>query len=354
MGMKALLLLVFSMASLQAQVGGAAAEFSRKANQWMASTDASKRQAAYRTWLQMGPEAMPEFEKSLEVTRRYHDRAIDMLCQGSESIKNPYLEHEDLASEIDSERKRIIPLIRTDWKKKASKIEALRDDMEKLSRINEKIARLVKHETKAFDEAVDAHFLALFEVARQQERFDEEAPSVGMSDEELLAEIVRLHIEGSHMIKQRERFMVSREAAELLAATHEKNKKIGAWASGSMVSFAETLNRERHLLGLRPLLLEEKLSAAAEGHSGDMARLGFFAHESPVPEKKTPWDRARLAGFKGNASGENIYMGSTSSLAAYHAWFASDGHRFTMMASGPTVLGVGMEGRHWTMMTGSM
>ena len=83
-----------------------------------------------------------------------------------------------------------------------------------------------------------------------------------------------------------------------------------------------------------------------------MVRLGFFAHESPVPDKKTPWDRARLAGFEGRGTGENIFMGSTSPQAAYDAWFASDGHRFIMMANGPTLLGVGIAGNHWTMMTG--
>jgi uncharacterized protein YkwD len=352
--MKVLLFLILSISSLHAQVGGAAAEFSRKANQWMASTDSSKRQAAYRTWLQMGAEAMPEYEKSLEAARKFHDQAIDKLCQGSGGIKNPYLGHEDLASEIDTERGRILPLIRTDWKKDGSKIKALREDMETLAGISAKIGRVVKVDTKAFDDAVGSHFAALLEICRQQERFDEEATSVGQEDEEVLAEIVRLQIEGSHLVKLRERFNESREAADLLAVTHEKNKKIGAWASGSMMTFAEVLNVERDLLGLRPLLLEEKLSEAAEGHSKDMLRLGFFAHESPVPEKKSPWDRARLAGFTGNASGENIFMGSASAQAAYDGWFASDGHRFIMMASGPNVVGVGIAGDHWTMMTGKM
>ncbi|MFC7336695.1 CAP domain-containing protein [Haloferula chungangensis] len=350
--MKALWVLLFLISSLQAQVSGPAAEFSRKANQWMASTDASKRQAAYRTWLQMGPEAMPEYEKSLEASRKFHDQAIDKLGQGTAAIQNPYSEHADLASEIDEERKRILPLIRTDWKKDGSRIKELRENMEKLARINERLARLTKVDTRAFDEALESHFAALLEITRQLERFDEEANSIGRSDDEILGEITRLHVEGSHLRAQQERFKKSREAVELLAATNEQNKKMGPWASGSMINFAELLNAERNLLGLRPLVLEEKLSAAAEGHSGDMVRVGFFAHESPVPGKKSPRDRAKLAGFTGSLSGENIYMGSASAQAAYDAWFASDGHRFIMMASGPKLLGVGIAGNHWTMMTG--
>jgi uncharacterized protein YkwD len=106
-------------------------------------------------------------------------------------------------------------------------------------------------------------------------------------------------------------------------------------------------------MGLRPLRIEEKLSAAAEGHSSDMASGGFFAHESPVPNKKTPWDRAKLAQFDGNASGENIFMGSTDPNSAYGGWFGSDGHRFIMFSEGPNCCGVGVSGVHWTFMTGS-
>ena len=352
--MKVLFLLLLTLAPLQAQTGGAAAEFTRKANQWMASTDSSKRQAAYLTWLQMSPEAMPKFEKALEAAWKFHDKAIDKLCYGKGTIKNPYLDHEVLAAEIDAERKRIIPLIRTDWKKKASKIEALRDDMEGLARVYAKIVRETKVDTRPFDLAVDSHFTAMFEITRQKERFDGEANSIGKDDAEILDQIVKEHIEGSHLQALRQRFGKSRAAVELLVATNEENKKARSWASGSVIDFAGILNVERDLLGLRPLQLEEKLSAAAKGHSKDMVRLGFFAHDSPAPNKKTPWDRARLAGFKGNASGENIYMGSTSPQAAYDAWFASDGHRFIMMGSGPSVLGVGIAGSHWTMMTGKM
>jgi uncharacterized protein YkwD len=45
-------------------------------------------------------------------------------------------------------------------------------------------------------------------------------------------------------------------------------------------------------------------------------------------------------------------MGSASPVAAYDAWFGSDGHRFIMFANGPNLIGIGPYGRHWTMMTG--
>ena len=243
----------------------------------------------------MGPDAMPEFEKSLEASRKYHDKAIDKLC----SDANPYLEHEDLARELDTERERIIPLIRTDWKKKGSKIEMLRDDMQGLARLNERIGRVIKSDTAAFDQAFESHFDALTEIARQLERFDSDADTIGMEDDDIREQLIKQHIEGSHMQELRARFMKSRDDAALLVSTNEANEKVGKWASGPMVSFAEMLNVGRDLLGLRPMKLEEKLSAAAEGHSADMVRLGFFAHESPVPNKRTPWDRAKMAEFEG-------------------------------------------------------
>ncbi|MBT7969944.1 MAG: CAP domain-containing protein, partial [Verrucomicrobia bacterium] len=124
------------------------------------------------------------------------------------------------------------------------------------------------------------------------------------------------------------------------------------WASVSQKDFANHLNEFRSLFALTPLRLEEKLSDAAVGHSRDMASMGFFAHQSPIPKKKSPGDRARLAGFKHRWSGENIFMGSASPVAAYDAWFGSDGHRFIMFANGPNLIGIGPYGRHWTMMTG--
>lgn len=69
---------------------------------------------------------------------------------------------------------------------------------------------------------------------------------------------------------------------------------------------------------------------AGRGHSKDMKEKAFFAHESPVAGKETPWKRAALAGTKANA--ENIYMGSTRGVDAIQAWWYSPGHHANMMA----------------------
>lgn len=350
--MKTLLVLLTLALPLSAQQAGSAAEFTRKAGQWMMSIEASKRQAAYRTWMQMGPEAMDDYEKSLEIARKFHSDAINKLCSTSGRSANPYLDHEAVADELDAERARVMPLIRTDWKKDPKKVAMLRDEMATLAGLHDKANRIAKSDVTKLDAAVNAHLDALAELSREMERFDDTLETAKLDDEALRKFVVNDHFEASHLMKARDRFLATRAARTEVEKITATNSKLGGWCNAGMQNFTEILNGERAVLGLPPMRIEEKLSAAAEDHSKDMARLGFFAHESPVPGKKSPWDRARKAGFQGNASGENIFMGSTSPQAAYNGWFGSDGHRFIMMAAGPNVIGVGIAGKHWTMMTG--
>jgi uncharacterized protein YkwD len=109
------------------------------------------------------------------------------------------------------------------------------------------------------------------------------------------------------------------------------------------------LNAMRILLGLSPVLIDPKLHIAARDHSKDMLEKNFFAHDSPVPGKKSPWDRAKKAGTSANA--ENIYFGSRSPAAANEAWFLSPGHHVNMFGNGRRG-GMGRHEGHWTQMFG--
>ncbi|MDB4265211.1 CAP domain-containing protein [bacterium] len=110
------------------------------------------------------------------------------------------------------------------------------------------------------------------------------------------------------------------------------------------------VNEWRLLLGLNALVIDPKLCDAGRGHSEDMDKNNFFAHESPLPGKKTPWDRAGIEGTK--ASGENIYMGSPSPASANKGWFYSPGHHKNMFKARHQRIGLGRYGRHWTQMFG--
>ena len=104
-------------------------------------------------------------------------------------------------------------------------------------------------------------------------------------------------------------------------------------------------NRLRILAGLPALELDPALCKAALMHSEDMVEHGFFAHESPVPGRRTPWDRAREAGTTAHA--ENIASGQRDGPAANRAWFHSPGH-FRNLFGDFRRIGIGGHQRHWT------
>lgn len=108
-------------------------------------------------------------------------------------------------------------------------------------------------------------------------------------------------------------------------------------------------NLTRNLLGLSPLTIDLTLTAVARDHSSDMQTHKFFSHNSPVPGKATPADRARNFGV--SWSGENIFMGSTDGLAAHRAWFHSPGHHRNLLGNHGRV-GVGRTGVYFTQMFG--
>lgn len=109
-------------------------------------------------------------------------------------------------------------------------------------------------------------------------------------------------------------------------------------------------NLIRLLAGYSALEIDPKLCDAGRDHSKDMATLSFFAHESPVAGKKTPFIRAN--NFGTSASGENIYMGSTDPKGANKAWFYSPGHHRNMFNAGHRRIGLGQHNRHWTQLFG--
>ena len=116
------------------------------------------------------------------------------------------------------------------------------------------------------------------------------------------------------------------------------------------VKGVEECNLWRLLAGLNACTLDPKLCEAARDHSKDMAEKGFFAHESPVPGKTTPWDRAK--NFDTSASGENIFMGSNSPHSANSGWFFSPGHHKNMFSPAQNRIGLGQHNAHWTQLFG--
>lgn len=318
----------------------------KKALQWMQNSDPAKREAAYRTFQLYGDEGGAIYRRTLEKARQLHEKKLAEILGDERS--NPFAELEQIAENLKTERARIYALIKTDYKKDPGKIAMLHREVESLAKLRERALKIASKNAESLAQTIDSVATALAEVDREINLIDGNKAAAG---ENTPAKALQQSYEGSVYLKTKQTIAALNQEVSDLEAAHTDNESCD-WADPSQKAFTRTLNDFRALFALNPLRLEERLSQAAVDHSRDMASLGFFAHESPVPGKKSPGDRARKAGFQGGWSGENIFMGSASPQAAYNAWFGSDGHRFIMFASGPNLIGVGPHGKHWTMMTG--
>lgn len=154
-------------------------------------------------------------------------------------------------------------------------------------------------------------------------------------------------------IMQREEVGMAMLGAPLSPANRSVAESI--WRNRDQVLYDEALGLidltvMRSLLGLNALSMDVRLCNASRGHSTDMVEKKFFAHESPVAGKTTPWDRARLAGT--SSQGECIAAGQKDGPGANLAWFLSPGHHVLILGRFRRA-GLGKCKRHWTLMLGN-
>jgi uncharacterized protein YkwD len=95
------------------------------------------------------------------------------------------------------------------------------------------------------------------------------------------------------------------------------------------------VNAVRRQRGLRPLRFSPALARAADAHSRDMARRGYFSHTSP--DGAAFWQRVQRfypsAGFRAWAVGENLVWASPdlNSASALSMWMGSPPHRANLV-----------------------
>jgi hypothetical protein len=130
----------------------------------------------------------------------------------------------------------------------------------------------------------------------------------------------------------------------------ETNRKTGCSIDPAEDALITRLNIHRILIGLAPVEIDLRLAVAGKKHSEEMAAKGYFAHDSPTPELKTPWQRAGREHTAPN--GECIAAGSESGVATFMQWYYSQGHH-QIMISGASSIGVGRRKSTWTLMMGS-
>jgi uncharacterized protein YkwD len=129
----------------------------------------------------------------------------------------------------------------------------------------------------------------------------------------------------------------------------QANNQLAGRFEAEEVRCMREVNLVRSLLGLNVLTFDPLLGTASRDHSADMQKYNFFSHESSVDGKKTPWDRAKLAGT--SAGAENIAAGMNDGVGAFRTWWYSPGHHKNMMGD-TNRMGIGRQGTLWTAMFG--
>jgi uncharacterized protein YkwD len=100
------------------------------------------------------------------------------------------------------------------------------------------------------------------------------------------------------------------------------------------------VNQERAKAGCPALTVDSRLTAAARGHSQDMAQRNYFDHNTP--EGVTPWTRITNAGYHFSTAAENIAEGQTTPASVMDAWMNSPGHRANILNCALRNIGVGL------------
>lgn len=94
--------------------------------------------------------------------------------------------------------------------------------------------------------------------------------------------------------------------------------------------------RQQH--GLKPLRWNDRLAAAAQQHSQNMATQDFFAHQGL--DGASAQARGSASGYLGGI-GENIAAGQPTPKAVVQAWINSPPHRVNLLDSRYREIGVG-------------
>ncbi len=100
------------------------------------------------------------------------------------------------------------------------------------------------------------------------------------------------------------------------------------------------VNTERAKAGCAALTADDRLTAAARGHSADMAARGYFSHTTP--EGVAFSTRITSAGYRWSNAGENIAKGQRTPAEVMTSWMNSAGHKANILNCGFKNIGVGV------------
>lgn len=109
-------------------------------------------------------------------------------------------------------------------------------------------------------------------------------------------------------------------------------------------------NAERRARGLPELEADETLARIARAHAWDMARRGYFSHDTPEGldphERIAGADRVNVSSYTAEnlwtAEGPWREVGAALPRTVVEGWMGSPGHRRNLLSPEPTHLGVGV------------
>ncbi len=101
------------------------------------------------------------------------------------------------------------------------------------------------------------------------------------------------------------------------------------------------VNQERIKFDLPPLIVNEKLSKAAQNKALDMNKNNYFSHVSPVDGKK--WSNfIKESGYNYKIAGENLANGFDDVPSMVRSWMKSPSHRENILNPNVSETGVGV------------
>lgn len=101
----------------------------------------------------------------------------------------------------------------------------------------------------------------------------------------------------------------------------------------------QTTNSQRSSNGKKALVINDKLTAAAQTKANDMAKRNYWSHLTP--DGKQPWEFMQQAGYAYQKAGENLAYGFDSSSDTVAGWMNSKSHRENLLDSDYTEVGFG-------------
>lgn len=106
---------------------------------------------------------------------------------------------------------------------------------------------------------------------------------------------------------------------------------LGIATNISVEELLQSTNQQRQKAGLSVLILNPRLSKAAEEKANNMFQNNYWAHFGPDGE--SPWDFIISSGYTYSYAGENLAKDFNDSVSVVDAWMASPTHKDNILKS---------------------